>query len=216
MIKLLWPTVRPEVMKQTYKHWIDTAAKQNRISIKIAVNTQEQRDQLTGFKDVIIIGDKRRGPVYATSRLAKEVEGEPKDIVILVSDDFYSPPKWDIWLDKQFKNHNGALMVRDTWQQGDCITIPIMTYSCLLKLNRIIYHTSYTWQFSDEELYHNLHDLKLLKSMRNKKYPIFEHRHWCNGKRKFDGNDVFGTKSGGADNKNFRQRMKMKVQERLK
>lgn len=216
MIRLLWPTVRPEIMKRTYKHWINTALKPGRITVKIAVNIEKHRNQLTEFNDVMVIGNKRRGPAYATSKLAKAIEGKPRDIIILVSDDFYSPPKWDIWLDKQFKNFSGALMVRDAWQQGGCVTIPIMTYRCLLKLNRIIYHPSYTWQFSDEELYHNLRGLKMLRNLRDKKHPLFEHKHWCNGKRKFDGNDTFGTKSGGVDHKNFKRRMRLKIQERLK
>lgn len=73
MIRLLWPTVRPEIMKKTYKHWIDTAAKPDRINIKIAVNTKEHRDQLTEF-DVMVIGNERRGPVYATSRKIRKRE----------------------------------------------------------------------------------------------------------------------------------------------
>ena len=103
MIRLLWPTVRPKVMKQTYHHWIKTADAPNDITIKIAVNTEKQKDELSEFDDIIIIGDNRRGPVYATHKLAEAVRGDAKEIIALVSDDYYSPKGWDTWLRKQLK-----------------------------------------------------------------------------------------------------------------
>ena len=133
----------------------------------------------------------------------------------LVSDDFFSPENWDVWLKKQFKNFNGGIMVRDGYQTNKCITIPIMTYGCLLALNRIIYHPSYTWQFSDEELYHNISGLKMLKNLRKKGMPLFEHRHWTPGKRKMDEHDQLSCDSGGRDHQNFLKRMKMPLKKRL-
>lgn len=216
MIHLLWPTVRPETMKLTYKHWMDTAKYKDKIKIKIAVNTLLQRHQLNEFEDIMIIGEKRKGPTLAVYRLGQSIMCDsPNDILVVVSDDFYSPANWDEWLYEKFKTWGDAILVNDGYQFGGCVTIPIMTYKCLLKLNRIIYHPSYMWQFSDAELYENLIALRLLKSFRSEKV-LFEHRHWAMAKRKFDEHDRLGSAYGGQDLNNFSNRMKLKVEQRLK
>jgi len=214
-IIFLWPTVRPEVMKETYKHWITNKTSKAKIRTIVAVNTQEQRDRLPNFKDVFVVGDQKKGPVHATNVLSKRVIANDGDVVILISDDFYAPKGWDEYLLKEFENFDGCLMVKDGYQQGGCVTIPIMTYSCLLKLNRFIYHPAYVWQFSDAELYHNLQDLGLLRNVR-KSSPLFEHRHWACGKRNTDAHDKPGMAAGGKDDKTFKRRMKLPVKERIK
>lgn len=214
MIHLLWPTIRPAVMKQTYTHWCKTACDPKQIMVHIAVNTPQQREELGEFSSVYIVGDSRKGPVYATSVLAKMIQGQLKDIIILVSDDFFSPPNWDRWLCKIFEDFKGGIIVNDGYQMGNCVTIPIMTYDCLLKLNRIIYHPSYTWQYSDEELYHNLNEMRLLKNVRSNGLT-FEHRHWVLNKRAQDEHDQVGIKSGGQDEANFKRRMRLPVRLRL-
>lgn len=214
-IYLLWPTVRPIVMKKTHKHWMDNCTTKAKITTIIAVNTESQKNDLVGFDKVLVIGERKQGVVYATNILSRHVRAQPKDILILVSDDFFAPKGWDRFLLDTFKNWNGGIMVQDGYQQGGCVTIPIMTYDCLLKLNRFIYHPDYVWQFSDAELYHNLMGLKLLKNVR-KTGPLFEHRHWANGKRPFDDNDRVGARQGCKDDKTFKRRMQMQLKDRLK
>ena len=214
-IHLLWPTARPEVMKVTHKHWMDMARNKGNITLTVAVNTPKQKQLLDGF-EVIVVGDERKGPVWPTHCLARQLKGKPKDIVILVSDDFYAPQNWDQWLRSVFKNYDGGIMVNDGYQQGGCVTIPIMTFGTLMKLNRVIYHPTYNWQFADAELYDNLMKMGRLKNMRKPKLPLFEHKHWANAKRKFDAVDKPGTAIAGRDTQNYNRRMKMPLAERLK
>jgi hypothetical protein len=214
---IMWPTVRPTVMKRTCAHWIRMRTTITPLSITVAVNTKQQKEQLGEYKEVLVVGNIKKGPVHATNVLAKHVHGNPSDIVLLVSDDFFAPHGWDKFLLDQFKNFNGCLLVDDGYQYGGCVTIPIMTYNCLLKLNRIIYHPSYIWQYSDAELYFNLRGMKLLKDVRRiKGTPLFEHRHWANGKRKTDAHDKHGIVSGGKDHQTFKRRMKMSITDRIK
>src|SRR4029077_7444565 len=112
-IHLLCPTVRPEMMKSTLVQWMATAVQADRIRVKIAVNTDEDRSRLLGFNDVLVIGSKRPGAPYAVFRLFQAVEGLPEDIIVLVSDYTFAPPSWDDWLEKQFDGHDDAIIVDD-------------------------------------------------------------------------------------------------------
>lgn len=215
-IILLWPTVRPKIMIKTYNEWIKLSSGDIFIETTIAVNTKEQYEQLkNNFEKIYIVGEERKGPVFPTFILAKKIKANLQDIIILVSDDFFPFKNWDKWLKKVFSDFDGAIMVNDGYQREGCITLPIMTYNCLLKLNKIIYHPSYIWQFSDKELYNNLVSLKLLKNYRKEGYPIFEHRHWANKKRKFDKYDEIGRNNGGKDKKNYDKRIKLSIEKRL-
>jgi len=216
MIKLLWPSARPDMMRETYKHWVAQAVRPDQITIKIAVDTEKEREQLKDFDDVEVMGEYGRGVVAATNALTQSVKTSPGDILILVSDDFFAPAEWDTWIREQFKGFHGCLLVKDGYQAGGCVTIPILDHHCFLALNRIIYHPSYFHQYSDAELWHNLKELGMIKNIRKTKgSPIFEHRHWVNAKRKADKFDNTGNSHGGADTKNYNNRMKMPLAKRL-
>lgn len=215
-IHLLWPTIRPEKMTKTHTCWIENAVHPTNIKTKIAVNTKEHRQLLPNFKDVLIVGDERRGPAYPAFKLGRAVEGKNDDIIILASDDFFAPPKWDVWLCDQFKDFDGAIIVDDGYQYGGCITIPIMTLSTLIRINRIIYNPVYTWMYSDVELFNNLKELKCVKDLRRSDGLVFEHKHWANAKRKPDNHDQVGLKAGGKDAGLYHKRMNMSLGERLK
>ncbi len=215
-IKVLFPTIRPKMMKSAWKTMQKRAVDPDSISLNVAVNTQEQKDQLAGFK-VRVVGNKIRGVTHAAYQLSKRVRCEnPFDIIILMSDDFIVPDKWDKWVRKQLHGWHGCLMVRDGYQEGGCITLPIMTYGCLERLNHVIYHPSYVHLFSDAELYDVLKVLHMVKDRRHKKFPLFEHKHWAAGKRSMDSVDHTITKSGGKDEKNYKHRRKWPVEKKLK
>ena len=212
-ILLLWPTVRPQTMIQTYDHWVKNSSG-TEITIKIAVNTEEQREILRNFNEVLVLGNNRPGPTWATYCLTKDLVCEDNPIIILVSDDFYAPPGWDIYLQKEFENYDGAIHVNDGFMHTNVMTIPILTYNCLLKLNRIIYHPEYKWQYSDTELYYNLAELGLVAEKMSTEI-IFQHKHYSHGFRAQDEHDVFGNNMSPLDAETFKRRMAIPIKERL-
>jgi hypothetical protein len=217
-IHLLCPTVRPEMMKSTLEQWITTAVRKDRIRIKVAVNTDEDRSRLlySLFSDILVIGTKRPGAPYAVFRLFQAVEGLPEDIVVLVSDDTFAPTSWDDWLEKQFDGHDDAIIVDDGWQYGACVTQPIMTYGCVLKLNRVVNHPSYNHFCADAELFVNLSEMGLVRDLRRGSGQLFEHRNWAGGKRAKDKHDERNISLWGVDEHNQRTRLSLPVKERLK
>jgi len=214
-------------MTATHARWMKTASGKLNIATRVAVNTEEQRRQLL-FLDVEVCGEARPGPVWSTHILAKNVSGKSGDIVILVSDDFFPPEPWDdgtnlwhwdTWLASVAEAQGDCgILVADGLQPGPPIpvpmTIPIMTYGCLLRLNRIIYHPDYHWQFSDAELMWNLGELGLLLDKRTTG-PVFEHKHWLVGKRVNDAHDSVGLNKESADRITYGKRMAMSLADRL-
>jgi hypothetical protein len=215
MIHLLWPTVRPEMMKETHAHWMKTASDPKRVSLKVAVNTPEDRAKLPEFENVMVIGNERRGAPYAVFRLFQALSGDPTDIVVLVCDDTFSPPGWDSWLQEQFAGRDDAIVINDGGQYGPCVTQPIMTYGCVLKLNRVINHPSYHHFCADAELFFNLSEMNLLRDLRQGPGPVFEHRSWAWGKRTKDAFDERNTSLWPQDERNMHARLKLPVAERL-
>jgi hypothetical protein len=205
------------MMKQTYAHWLQTANDLRRIKIKIAVNNNAQREELSNFTDVLIIGNQKLGPVWATHELSHNIEANKDDILILVSDDFFSPKGWDSFLYEQFTNYSGALLVDDGIQipAGCSMTIPIMTYDCLLRINRHIYHPEYKCRYADTELFHNLKQLNLLKDLRGLGKPVFMHQHWAVGKRPCDEHDKPGVDAEDYDHKIYEARMRLPISQKL-
>jgi hypothetical protein len=205
-------------MRETHAYWIKQAAKPNQVKTHIAVNTIEQAKALKDFDVVYAIGDKIRGVTLPSYVLSSKLKAGPRDIVILASDDFFPPKNWDLWVTNQFKNFEGCLVVDDGYQYGKCITLPIMSFRCLERLNHIIYHPIYGHLWSDNELYYNVHAANLLRDLRQgpRKSPLFEHRHPDNGKRKRDNNDMLAYANSGGAKQLFGRRLKLPLRERLK
>ncbi len=214
MIRIIWPTIRPNVMKKTWSEWLDNAVHPEQIRIKVAVNTEREWRTVSEFDDVLIIGTKKRGPCQAVHRLSTTVAVDPGDILILASDDFYPRPGWDAWVLNHFEKFDGALMVNDGLQTAPILTIPILTYNCFMALNRVLNHPSYHCCRADVELFDNLFELGMIKNLRRN--PVmFEHRHYSAGKREKDENDTYALKKLPEDRKTYVRRMKMSLDKRL-
>ena len=214
MFRIIWPTIRPQVMRETYAHWVANADRLKDVTVKIAVNTEQERTFLPEFNDVLVVGDDRRGPCHAVHKLCMALEPDPGDVVILASDDFYPKPGWDTWVLEHLKDFDGALMVNDGVQTRPMLTIPIMTQKCFLALNRVLNHPSYNCCRADVELHSNLAEMDLVKSLRH--LPVmFEHRHYSNGKRWKDANDEYALKMWPDDVAIHRRRMTMPLADRL-
>jgi len=225
-IHILWATIRPQTFLGMYKIWLEKSSNKDIIT-HVAVNSHEDANivkQVLGKNDeVIIVTTDRKGVCYPSYMLSSKLEANKEDIVVFASDDFLPPSNWDSYLREQLDNKEGALFVRDGYQLPDssnmlhpCITIPIMTYGCLEKLNKVIYHPVYHHMFSDCELYLNLRDLGLLIDNRKTDATVFEHHHWAGGKRNPDQNDQNYHNKWSEDDTMWKKRLAMSVVERLK
>lgn len=215
MIFLLWPTARPECFRRTHGFWLDRAVDRSLVRTVVAVDTVAERELLVGF-DVVVTYGSEPGVAWPSYCLSSGVVGGVGDVIVLASDDFFAPVGWDVWVREQFVGFDGCLVVDDGYQYGGCVTLPIMSFGCLVRLNYVIYHPSYRHLYSDAELWDNLSELGLLRVLRGGGYPLFEHRHWANGKRGFDGVDVRVSGVGGFDSLNYERRRLLPLVERLR
>ena len=227
MIHLLWCTIRPQVFLNTYNYWLNMAENSQNFKTYVCVNTNPDYDIIKSKYPMmeVKISDKpdRFGVTYPSYILSSTLEGDSDDIVVFASDDFVPPKGWDIYLIDKLKNKSGALIVRDGYQLPDfsnmlhpCITIPIMTFDCLVKLNKIIYNPNYYHLFSDSELYLNLKDLGLIIDDRVSDLTTFEHYHHSSGKRLSDDADKSYYIKWKEDEEMWRRRKDMSVEERIK
>lgn len=232
MIHLLWCTLRPEQFKNTHSEWIKRADNPKDIQTYVAVNWKEHADVLKDYLKenyLLTLNTNKIGVCYPcyqlTSKLGIDIGNcKENDIIVFASDDFLPPNSWDMYLINKLEGRGDVgLFVRDGYQLPDssnmlhpAITIPILTYGCLLKLNRTIYHPAYSHMFSDCELYDNLKDLNLLYDDRINDVTIFEHHHWAAGKRKADGADGAYNSKWQEDEVIWTRRKNMKVEDRIK
>jgi len=222
MIYLLWATVRPGFMKETYQYWLDKAINPDNIKIKIAVNTHEQRQELAQFDDIIVTNQKYVGTVYPIYMITTVLQLNGDDIIIVASDDFYPPQGWDEHLISKLKDKCACYFVNDGYQASGneeikaSITMPVMTFGCLCKLNKILYSLDYYHYYGDTELYNNLKDLDLIIDDRLNDRLIFEHKNCVTGKRVPDEYDGKYNDYVYADRNTFNRRALLPVEERIK
>jgi len=227
MIHILWATIRPQMFLNMHKIWMDRADNKN-ITTHVCVNNKLDSDMvkkgLTKNDEVIIINSTRSGVCQPAYALSSSLSGDKDDIVIFASDDFMAPIGWSGYLIEKLKNRTGALLVNDGYQAIDfsnmaepVFSIPIMTYDCLLKINKIIYNPVYTHLCSDAELFLNLKEMNLIIDDRLKDIDyVFEHHHWSSGKRNPDQNDQSYYSNFEKDKNTWEMRKKLSLEERLK
>lgn len=231
MIHILWCTLRTKKFKDTHSEWIKLSDNPSNIKTYVAVNWTEHADELKEYlKDnfLITLNTNKIGVCYPSYQLSSKLgiemgQCKDDDIIVFASDDFMAPQGWDTYLINKLKDKGDVgLMIRDGFQLPDssnmihpAITIPIMTYGCLKKLNMIIYHPAYNHMFSDCELYNNLKDLNLLYDDRLNDETIFEHLHYAAGKRDPDQADQAYNTKWVEDDKTWQERKLMSVEKRI-
>jgi len=232
MIHILWCTIRPNQFISTHKQWIDKSKNPDNIKTHVAVNWLSHEEHISEYLDldnnyIKTLNTDKIGVCYPSyelsSNLGKFEKYDDDDIIVFASDDFIPPNNWDLYLINKLKGKGDVgLMVRDGYQLPDssnmlhpAITIPIMTYGCLKRMNMVIYHPSYNHMFSDCELYENLKDLNLLYDDRLNDETIFEHLHYAAGKREADQADQAYNSKWVEDEITWNKRKNMPVKERI-
>jgi hypothetical protein len=223
--------LRTAQFQRAHAEWIKRADNPENIQTYVAVNWKEHADELREYLKknyIITVNTNNIGVCYPgyqlTSKLGIEMGvAKDDDIVVFASDDFMAPQGWDTYLINKLSGRDDALFVRDGYQLPDssnmlhpAITIPIMTYGCLKKMNMIIYHPAYSHMFSDCELYDNLKDMNLLYDERLNDDTVFEHLHYAAGKRQVDQADQAYNNKWKEDELTWNKRKLMSVEERIK
>lgn len=234
MVHLLWCTVRPAKFKEAHTEWISRAAHAGNVITYVAVNRTEHGEDIARYLDtgrnfVMTLNIDQIGvclPSYQLSSRLGMTMGSCRhdDIVVFASDDFLPPTDWDAYLVAKMEGVGAkALFVRDGYQLPDssnmlhpAITLPVMTYSCLRRLNGVIYHPAYRHMFSDCELYENLRDLDLLIDDRLSDETVFEHMHHAAGKRMPDQVDQMYHAQWAHDQEIWNRRRQMPAEERIR
>jgi hypothetical protein len=213
-----------------HQEWMRRAENPENIQTYVAVNWEQHANELRDYLKknyLITLNTNRIGVCYPSYQLSSNLgvnmgQCKDDDIVVFASDDFMAPQGWDTYLIDKLKGRTSALFVRDGYQLPDssnmlhpAITIPIMTYDCLLKINRSIYHPSYNHMFSDCELYLTLKDLGLLYDDRLNDETTFEHHHYAAGKRQPDQADQAYNNKWKEDEITWNKRKDMSVEERI-
>jgi len=222
-IIILWASVRPAMVYSTWQDWLFKCDNKERIDIKIAVATDEQKQKIESYNfnncEVSIVIEKSGYP-YAITKLTQELETDDDNILLLLSDDFFAPNHWDTYLYSQFDNYDGAVFLNDGYQSTAkigtfCITLACLTFRCLKKLNKIVFHPAYNHFFCDTEAWQNFKALGILKDNRDIDNTVFEHRHYVRGGRLHDEHDAKNMNNWDIDHATYQNRMKLTVNERL-
>jgi hypothetical protein len=231
MIHILWATIRPQQFKKMHSEWIKRADNPENIQTYVAVNWEQHATELKDYLKnnfLITLNTNKIGVCYPSYQLSSNLgikmgKCEDNDIIVFASDDFMAPEGWDTYLVNKLEDKGDVcLMCLDGYQLPDssnmlhpAITIPIMTYGCLRKMNGIIYHPAYNHMFSDCELYNNLKDLNLLFDDRLNDETMFEHLHYAAGKRESDQADQAYNSKWAEDDLTWKKRQTMSVEKRI-
>jgi hypothetical protein len=185
LISLIHPSLgRPVQARKCYDHWMATASGDHQyewiVSLSIKDVSHELYHQAFTDSDAVLITTRSTNMVEATNEAAKVSAGQ---ILILVSDDMWSPELWDERILHKFEmiDGPGILQVHDGITSKK-MTIPIMNREAYAKLG-YMYHPDYVSLFADDDLratalthgmYYNATDI------------LIEHRHFSIGKAKYD------------------------------
>jgi hypothetical protein len=185
LISIIHPSLgRPVQARKCYDHWMQTCSGEHEIEWIVSLNRSdtelENYEQCFIGAKVVLLRTNSSNMVQATNEAAKVCAGE---LLILVSDDMWSPEMWDSRILHKYEMIDGAgiLQVFDgiTAQK---LTIPIMNRLAYLKLG-YMYHPEYISMYADDDLRKTAlkHDM-----LYNATDIVIEHKHYSVGKSKYD------------------------------
>ena len=225
---IIWATIRPDNFIKCFDDWYEKCEDKSNIFLYLALSREGHVETIKKYLQSKIDKEKVKliltspnivGVTYPTYMLCRYLTintCKDDDIIILSSDDFFPPDKWDKILKEEFQNYSGCLIFNDLNQNahphGMVVQIPIMDYKTLKSLNNVIYNPSFNHFSSDNELYDNLVELNKVKDLSiEKSNIIFEHRHYTVGKRNLDEFDDLVRQRVFIDRDNYFKRKSLNV-----
>lgn len=146
---------RPELAEDTCRKWLSNAANPENIEYIFSIDADDPKtdDYLLMFKvwfaqEVTVWIGLNGSAVNAINNAVKEATG---DILIVVSDDFSCPKKWDTELLKHIGDRTDFVAKTQDGLQNWLITLPIMDREYYNRLG-YIYNPDYNHLFCDTEM----------------------------------------------------------------
>lgn len=171
---------RPEQAATTAKKWLSSAKDRDVIEYFISIdsddNFQDKYHEL--LKDVIQVRFFKSYNKSAIEAINKAAKHTIHDIIIVVSDDFSTPPfHWDEYLLKALEGKSDYLVKTQDGIQKTLVTLPIMDRMYYERFG-YIYHHDYIHMSSDVELTSVAHMLGKIIEL-----PItIPHNHYSTGR----------------------------------
>jgi hypothetical protein len=136
-------------------------------------------ETLASTAGVSLVNGPNRSLVEAANRGATQATG---DALIVVSDDFGCPERWDEKLAEVFADRLDLAILVDDGLGARIMTLPILGRGLYERLG-YVYHPSYHGQFVDDDLTQTARALGLLVDA---KHLLFPHRHFTAGQSRID------------------------------
>ncbi len=160
---------------ETHAAWNARAVNKDIQYILSLDNDDPELEQYKSLFDCHILINDNNNLVQAVHQTIPYIKG---DLVVVVSDDFDCPDKWDLLLLEEISSPDYAIYVNDGCSFGRRVmTLPIVSKSVVDKLG-YIYYPEYTGMFADDDLYQVCEAMGVLI----KKNIVFEHKHYTQKK----------------------------------
>jgi glycosyltransferase involved in cell wall biosynthesis len=189
MITLLHPSRgRAEKAKATFDRWMEKSSGLIDIEHVLSIDINDpQNDNYhyvfgkSGYSKVI--SSNNNNLVEATNEGAKAAKG---DIIVLLSDDFDCPQKWDEHIEYIFSRNKCCVLKTFDGVQDWIVTLPIMDREYYEKYG-YFYYPEYSHMFCDTDM---THKAELEGSLIVRNNLVFTHQHYTTGAAKKDAINV--------------------------
>lgn len=188
LFSLLHPSRgRPQMAENAVIEWKNKFSGLNQYEYILSIDSNDELvveyKKLADNQNIRIIINNNRSVVDAVNNAAKLSRG---DVLIVVSDDFSCPDRWDDELVKVIGcNFDSGILV-DDGVDARIMTLPIVGRIMYQRLEYIYWH-EYISMFCDDDLTESIRNLDKLIDARHLK---FQHHHWSRGTRQFDATDA--------------------------
>lgn len=176
-ISILHPSrSRPLQALDTMVHWLQHITYPQMWEYILSVDSNDPELEgykalgISGMQNIRMIVNDNHNIVEASNQAARLSSG---DIIILVSDDFFCFPGWNVAITEALRGKSGVLKTYDGIQRW-IVTLPILSRD-YYEEQGYLWHPSYEHMFSDSDMTHKA-DLQKKLIIRND--IVFHHNHY--------------------------------------